>query len=276
MCFLALMQLKWLIRRLHSTKTMFFSKKYQLVVTNPCQEDWSKMMPINDGRFCDSCSKSVVDYTNMSEKEINERMRNASSHMCGRFRKEQLDKVYTLQPKIQLSSQRRFFQYILTFLLGSKAFVNRAVAQSDTLKTEQTDSLKLTAIADSTSIMDTVAIAQADTANFCADSLVYKWKWDSTIYSAELEFISIENICIISGGFGPMPIVTDEFPLLPAAFDSIKRLVGITPSDKKEIIIKENSLPQKKEPKPPVKKEEPIVAVMPTEIRREWDDSKAE
>ncbi len=249
---------------------MFFSKKYKLVLTNPCKENWDKMMPLSNGRFCDSCSKSVVDYTNMSEKEINERMRNPESNMCGRFRKEQLDKVYTLQPKIQLSVQRRFFQYILTFLLGSKVFSNKAVAQSDTLKIEQTDSLKLSAIVDSTSIMDTVALAQVDTVNLKADSLSLTYEWPEIIF---METITCE---IWLGGFGEMPVYVDEFQFIPEMFDTLKKVVGIKPKEKKEIIVKENPVPEKKEPKPPVKKEEPIIAILPNEIRREWDESKAD
>ena len=248
---------------------MFFSKKYKIVVTNPCKENWDKMLPQEKGRFCNSCAKRVVDYTNMSEKDINERMRNASSHMCGRFRKEQMDKVYTLQPKIQLSAQRRFFQYVLTFLLGSKAILNKAVAQSDTLKIEQTDSLKLTAIADSATIVDTVALAQADTISWKHDSMRVVWG-----ESEVTDVIFIETSTW--GNWVSQPVQTDEFPFIPAIFDSLKRIAGITPLHKKEITIKENPLPEKEAPKTPVKKEEPIVAIMPTEIRREWDESKAE
>ena len=236
------------------------------MVHNPCQENWDKMLPQEKGRFCNSCAKTVVDYANMSDREINERMRNATSHMCGRFTQEQIDKTFTIRPKVQLSAQRRFFQYILTFLLGSKAFVNKAIAQ-DTLKTEQADSLKLTVQADSC-ITDTIALAQADTLS---------WKSDSTWVNWEPEVITITTTeTIFLGTWIQTPVQIDEFPLLPAAFDSIKRAIGIAPRNKKEITIQEDVIPKKQRPKPPVKKEEPITAVLPTEIKNEWDESKTE
>lgn len=252
---------------------MFFSKKYKIVVTNPCQENWEKMLPQEKGRFCNSCAKSVVDYANMSDKEINERMRNATSHMCGRFTKEQLDKTFTMRPKVQLSAQRRFFKYILTFLLGSKAFINKAMGQ-DTLKTEQTDSLKLAAINDST-IADTVALAIEDTANLHTDSLVLNYEWPEGICTSDI-FITTEVITMISGDFYPGVVINEGPTFIPRIFDTIRNVVGVTPSNKKEITLQEDTIPEKQKRKPPLKKQEPITAVLPSEIKSEWDESKAE
>ncbi len=232
------------------------------------------MLPQEKGRFCNSCAKTVVDFSNMSDAEVNERMRNAGSNICGKFRNDQLNKTFTMWPKVHLAAQRRFFQYILTFLLGSKSFVNRTMGQ-DTLKIEQTDSLKMTAIADST-VADTVAMAIEDTANLNVDSLVLNYQWPETIF---IDTISTEWITTTLG-FCTMPIETTTYPWLPefipAAFDSIKRIVGITPTSKKEITIQEDIIPEKQRPKPPVKKQEPITAVLPSEIKSEWDESKAE
>ncbi len=257
---------------LKGMKSLFFSKKYKIVIDKPCQESWGKMHAAPNGRFCDSCSKSVVDFTNMSEREINERMRNSGAHMCGRFRNDQLDRVYTLQPKIQLSAQRRFFQYLLTFLLGSKAFSSKVAAQTDTLKIEQTDSLKLAVHPDST-LADTVALAIADTNKINLDSLWVNYEWPEIIFTDTMHFEMLTT-----SGFCTMPSVETSydwllgnniFPLLPAAFDSIKRVVGIKTKapEEKVVTLKEDPLPKKKTPLPPVKDEEPIVAVLPEGLK---------
>jgi len=45
-------------------------KQIQLSIPTPCHEDWDKMNPVEKGRFCDSCQKKVIDFSNMSDREI--------------------------------------------------------------------------------------------------------------------------------------------------------------------------------------------------------------
>ncbi|MGZ4057260.1 MAG: hypothetical protein ACXVPU_10365 [Bacteroidia bacterium] len=252
-------------------KGMIFSKKYQIIVSNPCQENWDKMMPVDKGRFCDSCAKKVVDYSILSDKEINERVRNASGNMCGRFRKDQLEKTFRLQPKIQLSSQRRFFQYLLSVLLASKAFINRAIGQTDTIKTEQADSIKSIAKVDSC-IVDTAIISEADEAGRKPDSLVLEGKWDPKFeQQCGSEFIvldSIITITMVSGGMGIQYVDRFKYPsFISPIFDTVKRIAGIKSSNKKEASVLQNDNPAPR--KEPVKKE-PVVsaAVLPEELKR--------
>jgi hypothetical protein len=44
--------------------------KYKINISEPCLEDWDKMAPNDNGRFCESCSKNVVDFRNMLPDEI--------------------------------------------------------------------------------------------------------------------------------------------------------------------------------------------------------------
>jgi len=59
------------------------------------------MIPETTGRFCGSCEKSVVDFTNMSDFSIVNYLENHKHEkVCGRFTKPQLDRVYQLNQPV--------------------------------------------------------------------------------------------------------------------------------------------------------------------------------
>lgn len=45
-------------------------KAFRIEIPKPCHEDWDAMTPNENGRFCGSCAKTVVDFTNMQTAEI--------------------------------------------------------------------------------------------------------------------------------------------------------------------------------------------------------------
>lgn len=53
-------------------------------IPDPCNQDWDKMTQIGNGRYCDTCKLTVVDFTKMSLDEIKNHLRN-NSYVCGRF-----------------------------------------------------------------------------------------------------------------------------------------------------------------------------------------------
>lgn len=70
---------------------------YKISIPNPCHEDWNKMDPISEGRFCHACQKKVTDFTEYSEQEIIQFLRQHSeTNTCGRFRNDQLQKTYVI------------------------------------------------------------------------------------------------------------------------------------------------------------------------------------
>ena len=67
-------------------------KSLKLKVPNPCKENWTKMLPESNGRFCNSCEKIVVDFTKMSDEElINYFSINVKENICGQFYESQLE-----------------------------------------------------------------------------------------------------------------------------------------------------------------------------------------
>jgi len=66
---------------------------FKLSIPEPCHEDWSQMTPAAQGRFCASCKKEVIDYTQLSRKQIADKVKNGDQ-ICGRYRKDQLETTY--------------------------------------------------------------------------------------------------------------------------------------------------------------------------------------
>jgi hypothetical protein len=53
------------------------------------------MTSTQKGAFCTSCRKEVIDFTNMSDREVREYFNRAKGKTCGRFKEVQVDKVYS-------------------------------------------------------------------------------------------------------------------------------------------------------------------------------------
>ncbi|MEQ6125112.1 energy transducer TonB [Pseudotenacibaculum sp. MALMAid0570] len=101
-------------------------KHFKVSIPKPCHEDWSKMTPKEKGRFCNSCSKTVIDFTQKSQEEIqNFLAENNGKRVCGHFQRNQLDTIVleipTLTFQQQLSFQKLFILALL-FVMGTTLF----------------------------------------------------------------------------------------------------------------------------------------------------------
>ena len=70
---------------------------YIISIPEPCNEDWNSMMPDANGKFCNSCSKSVIDFTNKTDSEIHTMMMERKDEkVCGHFKKTQINRPLAL------------------------------------------------------------------------------------------------------------------------------------------------------------------------------------
>ncbi|MCT8339963.1 carboxypeptidase-like regulatory domain-containing protein [Flavobacteriaceae bacterium TK19130] len=73
-------------------------KAITISIPEPCHEDWNEMTPTEKGRFCDQCTKEVVDFTSQSDEQIIKHLEH-NTKLCGRFRASQLDRKLQLERK---------------------------------------------------------------------------------------------------------------------------------------------------------------------------------
>ena len=99
------------------------AKYLKLQVPSSCLEDWNKMAPEKKERYCFSCQKSVVDFTQMTDNELIEYFTSPKGSTCGRFTESQLNRDILI-PKKPLPWVKYFFKFSLpAFLLSLKSSV---------------------------------------------------------------------------------------------------------------------------------------------------------
>lgn len=89
---------------------------YTIDIPKPCHENWNTMTPDDKGRFCAQCSKTVIDFTRMSDHQIVQLLENSSSKICGHVTTDQLNRrISSVEPVFQ----RTFYPlpYLLSGLL---------------------------------------------------------------------------------------------------------------------------------------------------------------
>jgi TonB-dependent SusC/RagA subfamily outer membrane receptor len=80
------------------------------------------MTPAQQGKFCGSCQKQVVDFSNMSDRQVAEFFKKPSTgSVCGRFMTDQLDRDIEI-PRKRIPWLKYFFQFVIpAFLVSLKS-----------------------------------------------------------------------------------------------------------------------------------------------------------
>ena len=109
--------------------------KYTITIPKPCHEKWDLMTPTEKGKFCGSCQKEVMDFTNISNFQLASIL-DKGGNVCGRFRENQLNK--------QISSPRstHLHRTGLAFGIGSLlSLCNPAHSQEQTTAIENVSAI---------------------------------------------------------------------------------------------------------------------------------------
>lgn len=93
----------------------------KIKIEKPCHEDWLKMTLEAQGKFCNACEKSVVDFSVMSDAQILQYFSQPRSQkVCGRFNADQMDRVLVngIPVKPSPPTQLLHFAYVLVVVMG--------------------------------------------------------------------------------------------------------------------------------------------------------------
>lgn len=72
------------------------AKAIKLSIQNPCKQKASSFSKTKNGDFCSACQKEVIDFTQMSDRQVVDFFKNYKGNTCGKLKKNQL-KSYTPQ-----------------------------------------------------------------------------------------------------------------------------------------------------------------------------------
>jgi hypothetical protein len=116
--------------------------KYIISIPEPCNEKWDEMTPTEQGRFCDVCATEIYDFTQISNRELVNKLKNKES-ICARYRKDQLDVNLYANSNTGLSRMGLLFSLTSLFAVSQPAL---AQGKIESISTQQ----KSQVLADST------------------------------------------------------------------------------------------------------------------------------
>lgn len=97
-----------------------------ITIPKPCHQNWDKMTPNEQGRFCNSCAKTVVDATHLTNDAIWEKHKQNNNSLC----------VHIPSNRVTAFPKNRFYQWKLALVAAAIGFwltIKQAVyAQTDT------------------------------------------------------------------------------------------------------------------------------------------------
>ena len=125
----------------HKIKHM--QPKVQLSIPEPCHEDWHKMTPSQQGRFCSVCAKEVVDFTSMNDTEVlHYFLDKKNQKVCGRMYPDQLNRPVT-KTMYPAKKKRWYWNIAALLLLLSKSAAVKAQGAIKVNTTQQQTGNKL-------------------------------------------------------------------------------------------------------------------------------------
>lgn len=115
-------------------------------IPEPCHEDWNKMEPDAKGKFCNSCSKSVFDFSTKTDTEIKDiLLEYKNQKVCGHFKKSQINRPLNISVNLHdlpknISTTKAFaialFLVFGTFLFSCTDEHGKKVDKIEVVETE--------------------------------------------------------------------------------------------------------------------------------------------
>lgn len=116
----------------------------KISIPKPCHEDWGTMTPSQQGRHCNTCAKTVIDFTAMNDEEVQSYfIKRKNENICGRLRGDQLSRITIILPhyifEAKIAWWKKFLAACLlafsTMLFSCETKVNKGIIKAGTKKT---------------------------------------------------------------------------------------------------------------------------------------------
>lgn len=111
-------------------------EKLNLSIKKPCSEKFSSFSKTNNGGFCQSCKKNVIDFTKMSDQEILSYFSTKKDNTCGLFLESQLKTYPILDNKKTSKIATTFASHFFNLSLLSLLSFNSAFSQDKKVENE--------------------------------------------------------------------------------------------------------------------------------------------
>lgn len=116
---------------------------YRLSVPKPCTQNWNDMVTRENGKYCISCQKTIIDFSQLSDEDVILHFsRDTINSTCGRFRKSQLDRIQIHIPTYLFKKRMPKWQKYLVILFicfGSNVFSVNIVFGKNPAPSAQTE-----------------------------------------------------------------------------------------------------------------------------------------
>lgn len=105
-----------------------------LHIPTPCTQNWHAFPQNATGGFCSQCSKTVIDFTQLTDKELYEALQQGNQgntgKICGRFTKTQLNRAINYQAPYQTTKLNKILAGLLVLGTTQAEFPNEAKANN--------------------------------------------------------------------------------------------------------------------------------------------------
>lgn len=108
------------------------NEKFSLSIGKPCSEKFSDFAPKDKGSYCNSCQKTVIDFTKMKDQEILNYFNNQKNNTCGLFLESQLKTYSDINPLINKQKPNLFVSSVFGFSLLSVLSFSNGYSQEKT------------------------------------------------------------------------------------------------------------------------------------------------
>jgi hypothetical protein len=109
---------------------------FSISIPQPCTEDWNSMQLQEQGKFCGSCQKNVVDSSNFTKEELIAFFRQEKNkNTCGRFRSQQIKQVtFSITQEIFYANKWQQFLAVFCVIFGIQLFSAQFVFSQDSMQ----------------------------------------------------------------------------------------------------------------------------------------------